>query len=72
MKVWEAILKIVAALAAAAAIIYVVINYGDKIVAWFKRLFSKEVTLYEDAEDVGIIADEEDSVAMEGDFAAEE
>ena len=72
MKVWETVLKIVAALAAAAAIIYVIINYGDKIVAWFKRLFSKEVTLYEDAEDVGIMVEEEEVAAEEGDFAAEE
>ena len=39
MKVWETVLKIVAALVAAAGIIYVIVNYGDKIVAWFKKLF---------------------------------
>lgn len=72
MKVWETVLKIVAALAAAAAIIYVIITYGDKIVTWFKKLFSKEVTLYEDAQDVDVIAEEEETVAEEGDFAAEE
>ena len=72
MKVWETILKIVAALVAAAGIIYVIVTYGDKIVAWFKRLFSKEVTLYEDAEDVDVIAEDDEPVAAEGDFEAEE
>ena len=71
MKVWETILKVVAALAAAAGIIYVIVTYGDKIVAWFKRMFSKEVTLYEDAKDVDVIAEDEEVVAEEGDFAAE-
>ena len=64
MKVWETILKIIAALVAAAGIIYVIVNYGDKIVAWFKKLFSKKrVTLYEE--------EENDLIAQEGDFAKE-
>ena len=72
MKVWETILKIVAALVAAAGIIYVIVTYGDKIVAWFKKLFSKgEVTLYEGAEDVDVIAEDDEVVAAEGDFDAE-
>jgi hypothetical protein len=37
MKVFGIIAKIVVALAAIAGIVYVVITYGDKIVAWFKK-----------------------------------
>lgn len=40
MKVLGTILKIVAALAALAGIIYVVATYGDKIVAWAKKLLN--------------------------------
>jgi len=69
MKVWETILKIVAALIAAAGIIYVIVTYGDKIVAWFKKLFSRsEVTLYDEEE----IDEEGEIVAAESDFATEE
>lgn len=67
MKTWETILKIIAALAAAAGIIFLIVNYGDKIVAWFKKLFSKsEVTLYDEEETA-----EGEIVAEESDFAAE-
>ena len=38
MKTWKTIAKIVAALAAVAGIVYVVATYGDKIVAWAKKL----------------------------------
>ena len=38
MKVMNKILKIVAALAAIAGVVYVIATYGDKIVAWAKRL----------------------------------
>ncbi len=41
MKVFSAILKIVAALAAIAGAIYVIATYGDKIVAWAKNLLGK-------------------------------
>lgn len=40
MKALNTILKIVAALAAVAGAIYVVATYGDKIVAWAKKLWS--------------------------------
>ena len=67
MKTWETILKITAALAAAAGIIFLIVNYGDKIVAWFKKLFSKsEVTIYDEEETT-----EGEIVAEESDFAAE-
>lgn len=39
MKVFGNVLKVITALAAVAGIIYVIVNYGDKIVAWFKETF---------------------------------
>lgn len=41
MKVFTTVLKIVAALAVIAGIVYVVATYGDKIVAWAKKLLGK-------------------------------
>ena len=41
MKVFSVIMKIVAALAVVAGIVYVVATYGDKIVAWAKKLLGK-------------------------------
>ena len=40
MKVFTNILKILAALAAIAGAIYVVATYGDKIVAWAKKVWA--------------------------------
>ena len=39
MKVLNIILKIVAVLAVIAGIVYVIITYGEKIVAWTKNLW---------------------------------
>ena len=39
MKTVGTVLKILAALAAVAGAIYVVATYGDKIVAWVKKVF---------------------------------
>ena len=39
MKTVGTILKVFAALAAVAGAIYVVVTYGDKIVAWVKKVF---------------------------------
>lgn len=38
MKVFATIMKIVAALAAIAGIVFVIAKYGDKIVAWAKKM----------------------------------
>lgn len=38
MKVMSIVLKVLAALAAAAGVVYVIATYGDKIVAWAKNL----------------------------------
>lgn len=68
MKTWETILKIIAALIAAAGIIFIIVTYGDSIVAWFKKLFSRsEVTLYDDMDD-----NDEDELTEEGEIVAEE
>ena len=37
MKIFATIMKIVAALAAVAGVVYVLATYGDKIVAWAKK-----------------------------------
>ena len=41
MKVFAAVVKILAALAAVAGAVYVIATYGDKIVAWAKNLMAK-------------------------------
>ena len=75
MKFWNKFLKILASLAAVATVVYVVINYGDKIVSWTKRTFGKyfpcccdcfEEELPEDALD-GVPAED---LAEEADFEA--
>ena len=67
MKTWETVLKVLAALIAAVVIIFVIVTYGDKIVAWFKKLFTKKrVTIYENEDQ-----EDGDMIASEGDFAHE-
>ena len=39
MKPVELVIKIVLALVAAAAIVFVVVKYGEQICAWFKKTF---------------------------------
>ena len=39
MKTFANVMKVIAALAAIAGIVSVIVNYGDKIVAWFKERF---------------------------------
>ena len=69
MKTWEVVLKIIAALLVVAGIIFVIITYGDKIVAWFKRMFGQsEVTIYEDEFDT---EEDVEDVAEEADFVEE-
>ena len=56
MKVFGFIAKLVVALAAIAGIAYVVVNYGDKIVAWFQKVFGdmfccKEACVIEETDD---------------------
>ena len=42
MKTWTVIVKILAALAAVAGVVYVVAAYGDKIVAFARRLLGRD------------------------------
>ena len=41
MKVFAAVVKVLAALAAVAGAVYAIATYGDKIVAWAKNLMAK-------------------------------
>lgn len=41
MKVFRGIMKVLAALAAVAGAIYVLATYGEKIVAWCKKILDK-------------------------------
>ena len=66
MKIFTTVLKIVTALAAIAGLVYVIATYGDKIVAWAKKLLNRGEQIVESE-----IAEEE--VAEEAvDEAAEE
>lgn len=40
-KTFGLIMKIVAAVLAVAGIVFVIVAYGDRIAAWFKRTFGK-------------------------------
>lgn len=54
MKVFWTVMKVLAALAVIAGIVYVVATYGDKIVAWAKGLISRckaECDIFCDDED---------------------
>lgn len=41
MKIFTTVLKIVTALVAIAGLVYVIATYGDKIVAWAKKLLNR-------------------------------
>ena len=45
MKTFSLIMKILAAIAAVAGVVYLVATYGDRIVSWFKKLLNKSVNL---------------------------
>ena len=76
MKVWNWFLKVLATLAAIAGIVYVIVNYGDKIVAWTKRMLNRfGLCCCGDCEELldEEIAEEipEENVAEESDFETE-
>ena len=73
MKVFTVILKIVAALAAIAGIVYVFATYGDKIAAWAKNLINTYFPCCKDelAEEEILTEDEEPAEVTE-EFAVEE
>lgn len=69
MKTFILIMKILAALLAVAGIIYIVATYGDRIVAWFKKLLKKSKPVYSNKRDFDCeYSDEEDE--GEEDFEA--
>lgn len=73
MKVFTTILKIVAALAAIAGVIYVIATYGDKLTAWAKKLLDKRSCCCCDCDcdccgEIDEIAEEEVSEVDEKDF----
>lgn len=51
MKAVKIILEIVAVLAAIAGVVYVVATYGDKIVAWAKKLLHRNTDCSGDCDD---------------------
>lgn len=66
MKTFSLIMKILSALLAVAGVIYIVATYGDKIVAWFKKLLKKAKPVYSNKRDFDCeysedFAEEEDS-----------
>ena len=79
MKAVNLIIKIVAALAAVAGVVFVIATYGDKIVAWAKKMLGCcpcdgececcEEECFEEAEEV---AEETEEVAEAAEEAAEE
>ena len=83
MKVASIIIKIVAALAAVAGVVFVIATYGDKIVAWAKKMLGccpcdGECECFEETEEVAEDAAEEieevieeaneEPIAAESDF----
>ena len=73
MKVFSVVMKIVVALAAIAGAVYVAATYGDKIVAWAKKLLGKcECCCAEEAAEEAPAeeapAEEAESAATEADF----
>lgn len=67
MKTFNAIVKIVTALAAVTGAIYILATYGDKIVAWAKNLLNAKVEVSVDAvvEEAPVAETAEDAPAAE-------
>ena len=51
MKTFALIMKILSALLAIAGVVYIIATYGDKIVAWFKKLLQKAKPIYSNKRD---------------------
>lgn len=75
----KTVLKILAALAAIAGVIYVVATYGDKIVAWCKKVLggckceaeaAEEAAPVEEAPVEEVVVEAGEPVAEEADFEA--
>ncbi len=72
MKAFNTVLKILAVLAAVAGAIYVIATYGDKIVAWAKKVWATlpQCPEADTADDVDFV--QEEPVAQETDETVEE
>lgn len=70
MKTFSLIAKILAAVAAVAGVIYIIATYGDKIVAWAKKLLSRSAAPCQIAADEDFV--EEAAAETEEAPAAEE
>ncbi len=51
MKTWTVIVKILAALATVAGVVYIIAAYGDKIVAFARRLLGRDYECFCDCDD---------------------
>lgn len=69
MKTFLIILKILAVLLAIAGIVFLVATYGDKIVAWFKKILRKTKPIYSNKRDFDCDCFEEEVADVEADFA---
>ena len=72
MKTLGNILKALTALAAIAGVIYVIIKYGDKIVAWTKETFGKYFSCCCCRKDEVEVVSEEAAPVADEDFEAVE
>jgi hypothetical protein len=65
MKTFSIVVKVLLALAAIAAIVYVIVVYGEKITAWFKKTLGSLKCFCDQEVDISdgdgvVIADEKD------------
>lgn len=70
MKNWSALIKILCLIAAIAGIIYVIAAYGDKIVAFARRLLGRDYNCLCDSDDYDCFddLDDADDSAADADF----
>lgn len=68
MKTFLIILKILAVLLAIAGIVFLVATYGDKIVAWFKKILRKTKPIYSNKRDFDCDCVDEGAAGVEADF----
>lgn len=72
MKIFATVLKILTALAAIAGLVYVIATYGDKLVAWAKKLLKCGEEIVEAEAEVVEEAAEEATEEAPAEEAAEE
>lgn len=72
MKAVNIIIKILAALAAIAGVVYVIAAYGDKIVAWAKKLLGRTACYEHVCEDDFVEEATEEAPLSEDELTAEE